>query len=150
MTIFRRRKNQTISELEDYYANRNNRTGMAWLMAFVSLLITVAVCAALFFGGRWVYRSLTNDENAEVSVATTTEKTEQSSSNQNDVNGGSVEAGGVVSDEAVNTSVPSTERQTTQQTQIPDTGAGSSALIFATSAGVAGFVISRRRQIKNS
>ena len=61
MALFNRRKDQTISDLEDYYANRNNRTGMAWLMAFLSLLVTIGIIGALFFGGRWVYRALTDD-----------------------------------------------------------------------------------------
>ena len=153
MAIFRRRKNQTISELEDYYANRNNRTGMAWLMAFISLLITVAVSAAIFFGGRWVYRSLTADDNTEVIVATN-EKSEQSepaNNSQNDVNGSSVEPDGVVTDEAANTSVPSSERSSSEsQKPIPDTGAGTTAMIVVAGAGVTGFMISRRRQLKNN
>lgn len=46
-------------EIQDYYAaERRGRTGIAWLLALATLLTTLALAAALFFGGRWVYRKV--------------------------------------------------------------------------------------------
>jgi len=61
MALFKNREKRTIAQLEDYYASRHS-TGKAWAMAFLSLLITVAVLSAIFFGGRWLYRTLTDDD----------------------------------------------------------------------------------------
>ena len=75
MALFNRRKDQTISELEQYYANKSNRTGMAWLMALLSLLVTIGIIAALFFGGRWVYRALTDNSSDSDTQTTVVEGT---------------------------------------------------------------------------
>ena len=58
MALFKNREKRTIAQLEDYYASRHSNA-KAWAMAFLSLLITVAVLSAIFFGGRWLYRTLT-------------------------------------------------------------------------------------------
>ena len=65
---FRRNpNNQTITELENYYGSSYNsggaRSGKAWAMALMSLVITLAVIALLFFAGRWAYRTLTDDSS---------------------------------------------------------------------------------------
>ncbi len=76
MPLFKRKDKTTIAELEEYYSNQNkNSSGRAWFMALLSLLITLAVLAALFFGGRWLYRLVTNDD--AVSVTTSTGQSEQ-------------------------------------------------------------------------
>ena len=58
----RSKKNPTAPvapEVQAYYqAEKRERVGIAWLIAFVSLIISVAVVAGLFFGGRWAYRKL--------------------------------------------------------------------------------------------
>lgn len=126
MPLFKRKDKTTIAELEEYYANQSkNRSSKAWLMALLSLFITIAVLAALFFGGRWLYRILTNDDS--VVVTTTGEqqggvpsfgeiRTEEDADSASDTNQDSVSdsdtatnndatAGsqGVVSDEAATT-----------------------------------------------
>ncbi len=46
-------------EVQQYYASeRRERVGLAWLIAFVSLIITTAVILGLFVGGRWVYHKV--------------------------------------------------------------------------------------------
>jgi hypothetical protein len=74
----RRAKNQTIAELESYYATQGTkrRSGTAWVMALISLLITIVVIALLYFGVRWVYRTVTDDGNGSDTVATGTVDTE--------------------------------------------------------------------------
>ena len=52
-------------EVEQYYqATRKERIGVAWLLAAVTLLITVLIAALLFFGGRWVYRKITSNDSS--------------------------------------------------------------------------------------
>ena len=74
----RRNNNQTIAELESYYATQGStkRTGTAWFMAIISLLITVAVIILLYFGVRWVYRTVTDNTNDSDTVATGTVETD--------------------------------------------------------------------------
>lgn len=64
----KKNKQTTIAELEEYYANQNqkrNKPWKAWLMAFLSLLITIAIVIGLFFGGRWLYRTFVDDSNGD-------------------------------------------------------------------------------------
>lgn len=137
MALFQRRKSQTISELEDYYSNRNNSTAKAWVMALLSLLVTVALLSILFFGGRWIYRTLTNDG---VTVVTTTSTTENNpdttievapATDMNHSDGTNhdtatktpaVEPEGVVSDRAATTTTPRTATGTNSRTTTPTTG----------------------------
>jgi hypothetical protein len=173
MALFNRRKDQTISDLEDYYANRNNRTGMAWLMAFLSLLVTIGIVGALFFGGRWVYRTLTDDNTTVITTNTpanttenpattteesTTQQTQQGATNTSD----QVEPAGVVSDEAVSTSTPNTSSSnnrsgvagtsstpsTGDSDELPKTGAGEILFILPIIAAVAGYSYNRSRQLQ--
>ena len=41
---------------------------MAWVMAFLSLLLTVVILGGLFFGGRAVYRAVTDDGTTQTAV----------------------------------------------------------------------------------
>lgn len=46
-------------EVQDYYqAEKRERSGVAWLLALGTLLITIALALGLFFGGRWAYRAI--------------------------------------------------------------------------------------------
>jgi hypothetical protein len=160
MALFNRKKSQTISELEDYYANRNNSTGRAWLMALLSLLITVAVLTALFFGGRWIYRTLTNDDvkvvttsngtasNSDTIIETTTPSTTTPASEPN----------GVVSDEAATTTsstahtgthsstnnTASTTPKTGDSEALPNTGAGNILGLFLAVTAL-GYIVSIKK-----
>lgn len=69
---FRRRDNQTIAELESYYATqgKSRGRGRAWLMAFISLIITVIVIVGLFFAVRWAYRAMTDDSSDTITTGT--------------------------------------------------------------------------------
>ncbi len=85
MALFKRKSkaaddgtdNKVPQEVKDYYqAERREHLGMAWLLAFVSLIVTMAVVVGLFFGGRWAYRKLANKQNQPSSgqTAITTSK----------------------------------------------------------------------------
>ena len=59
---FRRNNKEDVpAEIKEYYqAERRERVGVAWAVALLTLLITVGIVMGLFFGGRWLYRSLAN------------------------------------------------------------------------------------------
>lgn len=67
---FNRRKQTEDStvppELQHYYESEHReRVGLAWLIAFLSLLLTISVILGLFFGGRWAYRKIANNDNTD-------------------------------------------------------------------------------------
>lgn len=65
---FNRNKEQTTNlpqEVQEYYdAGQKQRTGMAWLLALATLVVTILLAMALFFGGRWIYQQLTGGDDA--------------------------------------------------------------------------------------
>jgi cytoskeletal protein RodZ len=166
--LFKRNNKTTIAELEEYYANQDRkktRTSMAWLMAILSLVITLAVIALIFFGGRWLYRTLTDDNNATTADTTSTGQVELPTFDS-DVIGNGVDqdesdddslAGqsstGTVSDSAASTSIPNTDRVTQtgpSNEALPNTGAGELIAIAPLTVGVVGYLVSRKRFLKNS
>jgi len=177
MGIFKNRDRQTIAELESYYSGQQ-RSGMAWLMAFLSLFITVVLLSSVFFGGRLIYRTLTDTNNsreAETSAtindtqlgSTNVESTEgtatdntlsetlisegasQGSAQESAILGGSVSTGGVVDDGAVSTSIPNNLTNINNQNdEIPNTGAGSVLLIIPIVVLVLGYMYSIKRQLR--
>ncbi len=80
---FNRKKDNTTDsslppEVHEYYqAERRDRTGMAWLLAAGTLVATVLLVLGLFFGGRWVYRAVT-DRNDDAATTQTEEGSEES------------------------------------------------------------------------
>lgn len=44
---------------QQYDNEYHERVGLAWLIAFISLIVTVMVVVGLFFWGRWTYRKIT-------------------------------------------------------------------------------------------
>ena len=80
MWPFNRRKKQdqssVPSEIQDYYqSERRERVGVAWLLALATLAITVILALILFFGGRWIYRTVF-DNNGGDNGATTQQEQE--------------------------------------------------------------------------
>lgn len=90
---FRRKQNQASVPLEvqEYYqTERRERTGVAWLLAIGTLIVTVLLALVLFYGGRWAYRAITNDNDtategnnaAQVDDSAATTSTPSGSSNE--------------------------------------------------------------------
>jgi cytoskeletal protein RodZ len=78
MALFGKKNTETnIPELQEYYANQKREsTGLAWLLAVGSLLITAAVIIGLFVGGRWAYRKIAKkDKTTTVATVQTTTQT---------------------------------------------------------------------------
>ena len=166
MSWFRRtnRVVEDVPELRDYYAQRQESHNVGWLMALGTLLITVVVALAVFMGGKWIYdRIAGNDDSPSVTISTndgefdgqireeniadgepTTTSTSQSGQNST----GSVAITPQTSSTSSSTpNTPSTTSSSGQQsgsattqgasTEIPNTGAGSVALLFIVTAFVA-------------
>ena len=180
--LFGNKKDKTtIAELEEYYANQDQkktRTWKAWLMAILSIIITIAIIVALFFGGRWLYRTLTDDSsdsatttqggsNGEVNLPaidgdivgqgnqTNGNDAENSNSNSNSNSTPTPESGGVVTDEAATTSEASVgsvsgSTNTGGDEPLPDTGAGELLIVIPFVTAIAGYYISRRNYSKQN
>lgn len=77
MAFFNRKKTDQIvlPEIERYYdAEKRERAGLAWLLAIVSIACVALILIGMFFGGRWIYRKLTNTtEKTGVSTTQTVE-----------------------------------------------------------------------------
>jgi hypothetical protein len=169
--LFKRKNNKTtIAELEEYYANQNqNRTRplRAWLLAFVTLIVTVVLIVALFLAGRWLYSTLFNKDSETPTTSdvynpdgTALPSYDGDIGEQNgttrvdsDVDSRTDSATeGIVSDEAVSTTESNAGRVTTTGPgeEIPATGAGHVLIVAPASVAILGYAVSRRRQIKNS
>ena len=69
MAIKNSKKTPVLPELEKYYeAEQKERAGLAWLLSIVSVAAVALLIIGIYFGGRAVYRNLTNDNSAEVAV----------------------------------------------------------------------------------
>ncbi len=64
----RKKKDQSVypQEVQNYYqAENRERTGVAWVLAIGTLVGTILLAAALFFGGRWVYRTVFDNNSSD-------------------------------------------------------------------------------------
>lgn len=63
MKLFNRKKDtSTPNEIQNYYTEeRRDRTGVAWLLAAGTLIVTLLLALGLFYGGRWAYRTVFDD-----------------------------------------------------------------------------------------
>lgn len=88
---FKRNRKKTVlpTEVDEYYKSEmRTRRGTSILFALFALVVTLAIAAGLFFGGRAIYRALSNDDNTQAPVQTDNNKKvestnqDQSSSSQ--------------------------------------------------------------------
>ncbi len=53
-------------EIQEYYqSEQRERTGVAWLLAIGTLLVTVVLAAGIFFSGRWAYRNILDNDGSK-------------------------------------------------------------------------------------
>lgn len=148
MWPFKRSKSEESSlppEVNEYYqAEHRERIGVAWLLGLVTLLLTIGVVFALFFGGRWAYRKITHKNTSQpVAVPKTTSpsSSNSSSSSQSSSSSGSVSAPATPPSPAPSSSqtpppAPSTPKPAQTATTpantgtIPNTGPGDVLSIF--------------------
>ncbi len=63
--------NTVPAEIQEYYnAEQRERVGLAWIIAIISLIVSLAVIFGIFFGGRYIYRTYIhkNKTNSSTSV----------------------------------------------------------------------------------
>lgn len=66
---FKRNKTNLPVEVQEYYqSEKRQRVGIAWVLAAGTLIVTVMIAVAVFFGGRWVYRKIANKDNTTTTV----------------------------------------------------------------------------------
>ena len=75
---FRRKQidtNATPTEITEYYTSeRRDRRGATWLVGVGVFIATVLIVLGLFYGGRAIYRALTDDTPADQTTEQTTEQ----------------------------------------------------------------------------
>lgn len=77
---------QVPAEIQDYYqAERRERTGVAWLMATGTLIVTILLAVGLFFGGRWIYRKVKGNDSQQ--IATSNVESVQQATSENETSG---------------------------------------------------------------
>lgn len=149
---FKRNKNVdgVPQEIQEYYqTEKRERTGVAWLLALGTLLITVGLAIALFFGGRWAYRAITSGNNDKSSETTQVAQSPSETPNENENNqtpstndeGQTEGANTEGQTSSTSTNQPNNPSQTTGRTQgaatgnLPSTGPSETlALVIATIA----------------
>lgn len=166
------RRNTDISnvpaEIQEYYqTERRERTGVAWLLALGTLIITIGLATLLFFGGRWLYRTIADrdddktDNTSQVEQGPSETATDSGSSDV--AQNGSTPAPGNTGTSSTNTENGSTQgtqntpptptpRATTPVTgdSLPDTGPGDIVGMFTATTVTAAtihYAVSSRRRI---
>jgi hypothetical protein len=62
MKLFNRNKDTTTTTDQAYYPQR--RVGMAWLLGIATLVLTILLALGFFYGGRWVYRTVFDNDSS--------------------------------------------------------------------------------------
>lgn len=67
----KKKQNEALpEEVQEYYeAGRKQQTGMAWLLALGTLVVTVILALTLFFGGRWIYNRFSDKDQPAAPTA---------------------------------------------------------------------------------
>jgi cytoskeletal protein RodZ len=125
----RKKRNQSVpAEVQQFYqAERRERVGLAWLLAFGTLVVTVLVVLGLFFGGRAIYRSFQDDTNKPATASNKSSSNSSDSSNNNGAAGSGSTPGQPAPNQAAPTPAPNNQPapipNTTPTTgEVPRTG----------------------------
>lgn len=162
MWPFKREKSdKTVPpEVQEYYnAEKRERMGLAWILAFVTLAVTVLVVLGLFVGGRWAYRKITQKDKPTVTTVQEPQSPPSSSNSGNNSSGGS----GAPAQPSGNqgstlqptpsgsgTNAPPAPPQGSNVASTPNTGPGDTLGVFvvATAVGIGLYQLRLRRQLK--
>ena len=83
MALFRRKQQEDVlpEEVRDYYrSEQRNRLGIAWLLAAGGFILTIAVVALLFWGGRWAYQRIFVSDDSTGTTSITSDDTSDEAS----------------------------------------------------------------------
>ena len=141
---FNRKQNQSediSQEVQDYYqAEKREKVGVAGLLALGTLLVTIVLSMGLFFGGRWVYRTVFNDDRAPQTTQQSNEEeesaqpapTDSESEEEGDQPAPSTPPAATATPGQGSGSATTTDGSTSgnsQQDGLPQTGPGDTAII---------------------
>lgn len=129
------------SDVDDYYrSERRERVGLAWLLAFGSLIATLLIALVLFYGVRFVYHKVHHTNNGGTTATTESTSGGQESASSSASNSGQTNAPGNnststpsssgTSSSAANTGASSSATSSGQN--LANTGPGSTVAIFFT------------------
>lgn len=123
MKLFKRRQ-KSISpsavpaEIQAYsQAEHREKMGIAVLVGFISIILTLVVLFGLFLGGRWMYRKIAG--TGEKQNTTTVVEKKDSTSKEDGTNNGTTEPTSGNSDPAAQSENTTTQNQQTQTTPAP-------------------------------
>lgn len=128
----------TLPEPSVYDTPPNERPWMAWILSFVTLLVTVLVVIGLFYGGRWLYRKATHKP---AKVATTQNQPESTPEESKDTTSDSDQSNDTSSSDANSSSSSNNSSSTPQtgtsstSTSTPSTSSGSNTSSTAAGKG---------------
>ena len=72
MALFRRKEvTEEVPELEKYYAQKRTSSAMSWLFAVATMFLTILIVLGLFFGGRWAYRQIVDNDKKDTPTVQT-------------------------------------------------------------------------------
>ncbi|MCA9342979.1 hypothetical protein KC950_03150 [Candidatus Saccharibacteria bacterium] len=109
---------QVPPEVEEYYqSTQKDRRGMAWLLAFATLILTILIAVVIFFVGRWAYNTVFGDDS---DTNSSQELDNQSGSEENRSQSNS-DDGASASDDALESPETTNNTGTNQETLPSDT-----------------------------
>jgi len=155
-------------EVKEYYeAERREHIGVAWLLAFVTLVVTVAIIVGLFTGGRWAYHKIANKDTTSQTATNTKPQPKKSSStvtNSTATAASTGQSGSQIpvtnkpstttpstTSSSATTSTPTTATSQTTNQSLANTGPGNTVALFigVTVVATVGHVIYSRRKLKS-
>lgn len=121
-------------EIQEYYqSEKRERTGVAWLLALGTLITTIALAIILFFGGRWLYRTIfdrdsnnagrTTEQAVQDGAPQSSPETTGTSNGDNDNAGSDEGNGGAEGGSSTDTDDDSDSSSQSQPSRTPNTGA---------------------------
>lgn len=155
MALFNRRNKvdapEVAPELQSYYkAENREKTWMAWLLGLGTLVVTILLALALFFGGRWAYRKIRN-EPAKVTTVQTDNGLEGISegSTPESTNSDDAPQSAPANNPTPGASTPTpSSSTTTRSSDLPNTGPADTLAIFIAVSVLA--YVAHRRYIAHS
>ena len=162
VALFRRNRVEETTTLPDtdlYNTPPRERSWMAWLLALVTLVVTVAVVLGLFYGGRFIYRKFNKSDTNQTPAtplveeeSNTTDSDETSSSSSNTNTNEDTTTNSNTSSSSTNAvvqtgNVPS--QNTAGKGDLPNTGPGDTLAVFVV-VSLAGYLLHRRFAVKSN
>ena len=113
-------------EVHQYYQGEHReRVGVAWLLAFATLVITVGIALGGYFGGRAIYRKVAKKNKSSTTSQVATENKSNSAAQTSATPSNSSTKSGQISNQAATTVTPTSPPPKTTATlnsQLPHTG----------------------------